>query len=243
MARGAGPGFPGVITKFFLEIRPKYNGMLSSFIAYPLSKYREVVDWVVKLSPELDDSIEVVAVSQTLPGDTEHSILAVFVSFKHQVEEARIALEPVNSTCPSGWKVQALNEPTDLAEQYKNQAGANPEGHRYCAENAYISNDADVTAVMEAAFTTLPHPKAFCIYFAMNPCSRRDLPDMAMSMQTDHYFATYTVWEDEKDDDRCRAWVKDIMSEMELHSEGAYLGDSDFRKINYFFKLFVDVLY
>ncbi|KAK5132325.1 hypothetical protein LTR08_009160 [Meristemomyces frigidus] len=229
MARGAGPGFPGIVTKFYLEIRQKYNGMLCSFVAYPLSKYREVMDWVVRISPQLDESVEVVAVSQTLPGETEHSICAVFVSFKDLVEEARVALEPVKSSCPGGWKVQALDHHTDLADQYKNQAAANPEGHRYCTENAYISNDADVTTVMEAAFTTLPHPKAFALYFAMNPCSRRELPDMALSMQTDHYFALYTVWEDDTDDLRCRGWVRDIMSEVELNSEGAYLGDSDFQ--------------
>ena len=229
MARGAGPGFPGVVTKFYLEIREVYNGMLSSFFAYPLSRYREVMNWVVDISPRLDDSIEVVAVSQTLPGDAEHSICAVFVSFKHTPEEARTALNPANSSRLEGCTVEAVNEATDLAEQYRVQAAANPERHRYCAENAYISNDADVTAVLESAFTTIPNKKAFALYFAMNPCSRRPLPDMALSMHTDHYFALYTIWEHAGDDEKCQSWVRSIMKDVERHSEGAYLGDSDFQ--------------
>lgn len=52
---------------------------------------------------------------------------------------------------------------------------------------------------------------------------------MALSMQTDHYFALYTVWEDKADDARCQGWVKDVMSKLEKHSRGAYLGDSDFQ--------------
>jgi hypothetical protein len=52
---------------------------------------------------------------------------------------------------------------------------------------------------------------------------------MALSMQSDHYFALYTVWEDLKDDERCQKWVKDIMTGVEKHSVGAYLGDSDFQ--------------
>jgi len=63
----------------------------------------------------------------------------------------------------------------------------------------------------------------------MAPTSRRKLPDMALSMQSDHYFALYTVWEDEGDDVRCLKWVRDIMKDVEKHSEGAYLGDSDFQ--------------
>lgn len=48
-------------------------------------------------------------------------------------------------------------------------------------------------------------------------------------MQSDHYFALYTVWEERKDDDRCNEWVKNVMSDVEKHSVGAYLGDSDFQ--------------
>lgn len=48
-------------------------------------------------------------------------------------------------------------------------------------------------------------------------------------MQSDHYFALYTVWEDEKDDERCSDWVKGVMSEVERHADGSYLGDSDFQ--------------
>lgn len=39
----------------------------------------------------------------------------------------------------------------------------------------------------------------------------------------------HTVWEDEKDDGRCKDWVKDIMRGVVPFSKGAYLGDSDFQ--------------
>lgn len=123
-----------------------------------------------------------------------------------------------------------MNEETSIAKEYDDQGAANPEGHRYVAENAYIKNDADVTEVLRKAMTTLPEgSKAFSLWFSMNPTSRRPLPDMALSMHTDHYFALYTVWEHEKDDERCKAWVKNIMKGVEPHTIGAYLGDSDFQ--------------
>lgn len=96
-----------------------------------------------------------------------------------------------------------------------------------------MGNDEDVPAVLEKAFTTLPTRKTFALYFSMNPTSRQpsyhDVENMALSMHTDHYFALYTVWEEEKDDQRCIAWVHEIMKDVERHAEGAYLGDSDFQ--------------
>ncbi|KIW58735.1 hypothetical protein PV05_03232 [Exophiala xenobiotica] len=231
-ARGAGPGFPGVVTKFYLQVRPSYSKMLSTAFFYPLSHYRTVMDWVTKISPGYDGDTEIVAVGATPPtelGIHEPCIMPLFVTFKDSEDEARAALAQANKSRPDGALLELVNQPTSLAKEYQNQAAANPKNHRYCAENAYICNDADVVTVLEEAFTTLPHPKAFSLWYSMNPCSRRSLPDMALSMQSDHYFALYTVWENESDDARCKAWVRDIMTKVERHSEGAYLGDSDFQ--------------
>lgn len=148
---------------------------------------------------------------------------------KDTPEEAEKALRPAQDTRPAGTVQEWFCQEDSLEQQYDKQDGANPSKHRYCAENAYIENDADVPAVLEEAFTTLPHKKAFALWYAMNPCSRRKLPDMALSMQSDHYFALYTVWETESDDARCQAWVKNIMKKVERKSVGAYLGDSDFQ--------------
>lgn len=189
--------------------------------------------WILKLTPDFDEDTEIVAVGAVPPpelGITGSCIMALFVTFKNSDQEARSALEPANKSRPEGPALELSNQPTSLADQYCNQAAANPEGHRYCAENAYIKNDADVTSVLEEAFSTLPHPKAFSLWYAMAPCSRRPLPDMALSMQSDHYFALYTVWEHDYDDARCQKWVKDIMKKVERHSEGAYLGDFDFQE-------------
>jgi hypothetical protein len=197
--------------------------MLSSAFFYPISRYREVMDWVLELAPTFDEDTEIVAVGLVPPAELGISgscIMPLFVTFKNSDDEARSALEIANKSRPRGAALELINQPTSLANEYRNQAAANPSGHRYCAENAYIKNDVDVSSVLEEAFTTLPHPKAFSLWYAMAPCSRRPLPDMALSMHSDHYFALYTIWEHESDDARCQKWVKDIMKKVEPYSEG-----------------------
>lgn len=223
-------GFPGVVTKFHLRLNsyPK-NGFRSSGYVYPIEMYREALSWVISISPGFDNDTEIAAISHYPDGEDEMRLFILFVTMKDEAHEAEAALRPAQESRPAGCVAEWFCKEDSLEEQYINQARANPEGHRYCADNAYIKNDADVPTVLEEAFTTLPHKKSFALWFAMNPCSQRKLPDMALSMQSDHYFALYTVWEDAHDDPRCQAWVRNVMKGVERHSVGAYLGDSDFQ--------------
>ena len=74
-------------------------------------------------------------------------------------------------------------------------------------------------------FTDLPEPQGFTIWFSMGPI--RELPDMAFSMQTPGYVATYLVSEDESRDGENRAWLNSAMAGAQSVTVGQYLGDSD----------------
>ena len=82
--------------------------------------------------------------------------------------------------------------PTTLDEQRKRQLEDNPEGHRWAVDNAWLSGAAaDVVPAMRRAYTTLPNAKAFTIWFSMAPL--RALPDMAFSLQSEIYLASYVA--------------------------------------------------
>lgn len=230
-ARGSGPGFPGVITKFHLQLRDKPKIMRTSGYFYPKNLYRKAFQWMIDLTPGYDADTEITAVGQIPPGMDEVHFFCLFVVFKDTVDEAEAALKVAHDSRPAGAAEEWFNKEDSMELEYENQGNANPKGHRYACDNAYIKNDADVPAVLEDAFLTLPDKKAFTLWYAMNPCSRRtNLPDMALSMQSDHYFALYTVWEDPANDEKCIAWVQNIMKKVERHSVGAYLGDADFQR-------------
>lgn len=62
----------------------------------------------------------------------------------------------------------AMCTPSSLSVEYEAQKLANPEGHRYTSDNAYISNDADAAEVLREAFTTLPEgTKTFALWYSM----------------------------------------------------------------------------
>lgn len=156
---------------------------------------------------------------------------------KNDEEETRAALQPAHDSAPPGHVISWFCKETSLPDQYDDQHAANPNGHRYAVDNGYVDNGADVVSVLEKAFTTLPSEKSFTLWYAMNPASRFTVPDgrlkdMALSMQSDHYFATYCVWENEDGDSACQGWVRDIFAQVEPHLIGSYLGDADFQVRN-----------
>lgn len=163
------------------------------------------------------------------PGVDQLCLIVLFLTFKDTEEDANTALKPAEDSFPGEPLVHWFCDATSLEKEYANQAHANPSGHRYHCDNAYISNDADIPAVLEKALTTSPSKETYTFWFPLSPRSQRPLPDMALSLQTDHYIAMYTICKDEKDDETCASWVRDVMKDVKKHSVGSYLGDIDFQ--------------
>jgi FAD/FMN-containing dehydrogenase len=229
-ARGSGPGFFGVVTAFHLRTRERYKTLTQTTRVYPADATEEVLGWLHTARHDVPDCVELVAVGITppLPPEAGHSGPALVVdgvSFDGG-PQSLTALE----TCPVADRaiITRIAAPTRIAELRAEQVRANPEGHRYLVDNAYLAGPtADLMPALAPAFTTLPTAKAFSLWFDLAHLPGRELPDMALSLQTDIYFATYVAYTDASDDDRCTQWVRDTMERLEPFSPGCYLGDSD----------------
>ncbi|KAK0708143.1 hypothetical protein B0H67DRAFT_462957, partial [Lasiosphaeris hirsuta] len=234
-ARGAGPGFPAIVTRFHLLTRP-LTQIYQSLYFFPLSAFRTILQWEIDLAPTADPDTEIVGVTSYFPIPSAPSgplLLANFTTFKPTLEAATAALAPIHASLPAGTPplLALFCQPSSLADQYAQQTAANPAGHRYCSDNVYLANDlSDVPARLERVFADLPTARSAALWFSMNPVSRRALGgrDMALSLQSDHYVALYAVWEAEGEDDKCREWVRGAMEGLERDSVGSYLGDADF---------------
>ena len=247
-ARGAGPGFFGVVTEFRLHTRPRFRELTQTTYVYPAEVAEEVLAWLYRARHDVPRSVELVAVGNTPPlperghaerghaerghaerGHAErgHPVLVVDgVSFDGGPRSLR-ALD----TCPVAGKARLarIARRADLADLRAEQIRANPEGHRYFVDNAYLAGDVgSLIPALTPAFTGLPTPKTFTLWFDLAHLPARRLPDMALSVQTDIYFATYAVCEDQLQDAECREFVAATMARLEPFSSGCYLGDSDF---------------
>ena len=230
-ARGAGPGYFGVVTRFHLRTRPAPRAMVQSTYAYPAERYDEVMPWFAATQRTLDPIVEIVALGATVPFLHDGPVLLVRgVAMTDTPEAGRAALAPLE-TCPiiDAALVRVVAEPTSIENEFVDQYRANPEDHRYGVDNAWLSVPDEVSrpAAARRAFTELPNAKSFSLWYSQDPLI--ELPDMAFSLQSPIYFASYVVWEDAADDARYRGWLAEVFTEVEPHADGAYLGDSDFQ--------------
>jgi FAD/FMN-containing dehydrogenase len=226
-ARGAGPGFFGVVTKFYLQTRARPKALTQSTYLYPTTLHDEVMTWMTNLHSSIATSVEIVVVGIIPPEMTEPMLVVHLLAMVDTYEEAREALLPFE-TCPvlEQALMRQFAQPTTFAEERREQVRANPEGMRFAVDNAWLEGDAQtVVPLMREAFTTLPTAQTFTLWFSMAPL--RTLPDMALSLQTEVYFAVYTIWQDESEDVPCRAWLANQMQRLEPVTAGQYLGDSD----------------
>ncbi len=227
-ARGAGPGFPGVVTRFHLQTRPTPGHFAHTVQGFHLDDFDEVMTWLHDFHGAVADSVEIVALTKTDPRIAPGPVLLVTaLAMVEDEAEAEQVLAPFrdNPVLPRAIFV-IDNEPTTPEAERTRQLQDNPEGHRWAVDNAWLSGTArEVVPAMRRAYLTLPHPKAFTIWFSMAPL--RELPDMAFSVQSEIYLASYVCWEDEADDERHRAWLDAAMADLEPVTVGQYLGDSD----------------
>jgi FAD/FMN-containing dehydrogenase len=227
-ARGAGPGFPGVVTRFHLRTLPAPAYVGQTVHAYSLDDFDEVMTWLHEAHRSVADSVEIVALTKTDPTIAPTPILLVTgVALVDGPAEADAALAPFRTSPALDRALLVLDAiPTTIDEQRQRQLEDNPEGHRWAVDNAWLTGPAaDVVPAMRRAYTTLPNDRAFTIWFSMAPL--RTLPDMAFSLQSEIYLASYVAWESPGDDERCRAWLDGAMADIEPVSVGQYLGDSD----------------
>jgi FAD binding domain len=243
-ARGAGPGFFGVVTCFHLKTRPLPKALYASTYLYPIDQAETVLNWWQTIHGTVSLNIELVLLGQNVPNlpnmeerhpesiGTERVDIPVIIVhalvFEKTVKAAIAALKPFE-TCPVLEKayIRRTNYETTFAEQMLLQTEANPEGHRWVVNNAWLEGDKNkITELMLPAFTELPNAKAFSLWYSMAPL--RQLPDMAFSLQTEIYFASYVIWENTEDDEKYKTWLKNIMNHIAPVTAGQYLGDSDF---------------
>ena len=232
-ARGAGPGFPGVITRFHLRTRSLPAALTSLLQVFPIAQYPDVVGWLRDHQTEVAETVHlnatIIVPPFPVPGHAEgEPVIAVWaVAFCETPEEAADALAPL-ATNPyiDTALLDTGAHPTTLDAEHAFVDSGHPAGLRYQVDSAWVEGPtADVLAASRAlALTRPPGDQGYTFFQFTFP---RSAPDMAVSLQTDVMVGAYMIWEDPGLDDEHRAWLRDAMRELEPYTVGQYWGDSD----------------
>ena len=225
-ARGSGPGFFGVVTRFHLRIYEAPKVIANGVFTYPLDELETVFRWAAEIGPEVPREMELMLfLHRDEAGEAEVAVTGpVLAAGDAEAERALAILE----NCPARGRAKLAVPRVDvgLADLYAGVHSTYPDDHRYCVDNIWTHAPVDdLLPGLHRIAETLPTAPSHMLW--MNWGNSPERPDMAYSVEDETYIACYGVWADAGDDDRFAGWATDSMRAMEGSASGIQLADEN----------------
>lgn len=217
-ARGAGPGYFAVVTRFYLRLFPLPHSMYASYV-YSEDGLDDVMLWIEKVLPDIPPDLEVsVLISRDAIilrgdalGDDEDEcrrLLGLFDSLPG-------SLDPVYVQPPVSVSVE------ELMVQVHDALGVGTP--RFEVDNMWTGAPMkDLLPHLRDIQQTLPPFPSHLYVLVWGPC--RELPDMALSLQEPYWLALHAAGEDPEGDAERVRYVTEHMRAMESLSIGMNIG-------------------
>ena len=235
-ARGSGPGFFGVVTRFHLKVYDRPKAIVNCAYIYPTEVLEELFTWAHEIGPKVPVQMEMVLLPH-FSYDGGKEIPVAGATFADSEEEAR-EVAKILETSPVLDKaiVSIPFVPVEMDAFFGAVHFQYPDNHRWRPDNMWTHASASelIPGVSEIV-RTLPEDPSDTQNFShlqwMNwqpnhPDSPKR-PDMAFSNEDDVFLSAYPVWVDPALDATHSKWAAEQMRSMEHLSTGTQLADEN----------------
>jgi FAD/FMN-containing dehydrogenase len=227
-ARGAGPGFFGVVVGFHLAVYPRPKAIMLSRYVFPFDRHAEVFGWAIEHRREIPRSLECMLFIGRDRVDSDEPYIALGGTvFETDEGRAREALAFLDS-CPYLEHALSIDRqrPCELPDLLAAVDHFYPDGHRYAVDSMWTNATAtELLPGLRAIAESFPTKRSHAMLLIWGPEQR--LGDMAFSMEAELYLGIYGVWDREIDDAAMTAWATNHMRQMEPLSVGIQLADEN----------------
>nr|A0A0E3D8N0.1 RecName: Full=FAD-linked oxidoreductase janO; AltName: Full=Janthitremanes biosynthesis cluster protein O [Penicillium janthinellum]AGZ20488.1 putative FAD-binding oxidoreductase [Penicillium janthinellum] len=227
-ARGAGPEFPAIVTRFHLNTRPLLPTVKRCTYIWPAVCYEMVFKWVLEILPTLSDDIEPTIFGFTLP-NTPIPVIAFHAHVHAESDESAIELlKPLHESHPAGAMVEQDCVDTSVQQEFESGHAIMPPGARYFTDSVFLTPGTDIIEACREMFTTLPAQAAGSIAYWEPMKQRTKLPEMAWSIHSEHYVSLMAIYGDQNQDHKQQTWILDCFKDMDRKGLllGTYVGDA-----------------
>lgn len=230
--RGAGPGFFGIVTKYYLRAYPMPADIRTSQYIHPLDEYAKVSAALETLVRESDHRLEIILLLTFNPdeaavaaGAPAQVCLVNVNAYGDSEEESRKLLKTVADSA-LGDKPLAKKEyeQTSLKVMTGDTSESFPRG-RMATEGVWSNSITEVIASlyerMEKAVTPITTISIRFLGNAKVPA------DAAFSLIGSTNILSVLTWQDEKDDELIAGWLRETMETLKPYSLGHYINNED----------------
>lgn len=228
-ARGAGPGFFAVVTRFHLRLYPRRAVTMTSAYIYPPECLTEVFGFIHEVGRSTPTELTGVITRLPITGG-EPAVLLNAVAFTDSEVEARDQLA-LFDTAPfrSRALMADVGRITDHTTLTRESASVIDDRLRWIADNIFTHASFDeLRPVLEEMVLDWPSAPSHLVLANWGGYEGApERPTMAFSVEDELYYAMYTAWHDAADDDEHIAWTTGHLRAWEPLATGTMLADEN----------------
>ena len=224
-ARGAGPGFFGVVVRFHLKLyrRPKFIGM--KLQVFRMRHLEEVMAWADQVGPQVSPSVEFQMVfNRRAAGIFSHGIEVLAPVLAESWREARDAVAFIDKG-PLRKKASFTLPLLPMSLNMMMQTGEKMlflPNTRWTADSMWMNDPiAPLLPALRQIADSQPAAPSHALWLNWNPPASR--PDMAFSLEARTYLALYGGLRGKAATPADESWATDHMRALEAHSLGIQL--------------------
>jgi hypothetical protein len=228
-ARGAGPGFFGVVVRFHLKLhrRPKFIGMKMQ--VFRMRHLEEVMAWADRVGPQVSPSVEFQMVfNRRAAGIFAHGIEVLAPVLAESWREARDAVAFIDKG-PLRKKASLTLPLLPMSLNMMMQTGEKTlflPNTRWTADSMWMNDPIDpLLPALRQIADSQPAAPSHALWLNWNPPASR--PDMAFSLEARTYLALYGGLRGKAATPADESWATDHMRALEAHSVGIQLADEN----------------
>lgn len=228
-ARGAGPGFFGVVVRFHLRLfdRPKFSGLKMQ--VFRLQHLEDVLTWAESIKDEISPKVEIMVVfNKRAFGIFSHGlevVATVLADSRHEAKALLSALEksPIRKkasfTTPLlGLSLQTIMKIGERFMFWRNRM--------WFADNAWLKRPiGPALPTIRSIAEQQPEAPSHIYWMFWNP--QRTLPDMAFSLEGDSYIALFGALKTTNSSMEDHDWATNGGRALERFSSGIQLADEN----------------
>jgi FAD/FMN-containing dehydrogenase len=235
-ARGAGPGFFAVATRFHVTLHDLPTAVAETTYAFPLADVEPVTRWATAAARHLPANVEasfmLATASPDITAATPRPKVISFTgtAFARSPDEAVRCLEPLRA-CPLAEHAlfRRTDAPRNFEDLYSTSSGLWPKSHRNAVDTLWSDTGYETLLPALAASVADAPSEQSLVLAPLWPASQdRTLShDMAFSVLGETYVAPFAIWDDPAADTANTRWLRDTMRAVEPYGTGHYIAEAD----------------
>jgi len=232
-ARGAGPGFFAVATRYDVVLQPLRPAIRTYAVTFDWRSASIISKWLSEAIRSVHPTVEVVCTLGPIDATGTPVIVISAVAFASSQAEATTRIAPLRSL-PNGAPPigQPIDQPSTFKEILQLTDAGFPNNKRMAGDQLWSEASLGelISAVQHLAPGGPPSPSAITLVSLGGGAQPSLIPSpekAALSKGGGSFIGAYAFWDDPEHDKASRAWVHSVIRAAEPYGAGYYIGEAD----------------